>query len=159
MVNNKWAGLVMVETPGLVPTQFRPHRTLGLFQIDANMVWAAAIDSNEDYWYHRSTECSLCERREDGKKTCLCLCKCGRAHAWVRSYVTVCLCMLMLSNVCVHRVRIFACGCVWYFSMLAFISVCVSPFPSCWCHQYTRCDWWQSLPQSAALLLNVLFVY
>lgn len=39
----------MVETPGLVPTQFRPHRTLGLFQIDANMVWAAAIDSNEDY--------------------------------------------------------------------------------------------------------------
>ncbi|TKS78883.1 hypothetical protein D9C73_012290 [Collichthys lucidus] len=39
MANNKSAGLVVVvvETPGLIPTQFRPHRTLVLFQIDANM--------------------------------------------------------------------------------------------------------------------------
>ena len=44
MVNNKGAGLMVVETPGLVPTQFRPHRTLGLFQIGANMVWDAAIN-------------------------------------------------------------------------------------------------------------------
>lgn len=44
MVDYKGAGLMVVETPGLVPTQFRPHRTLGWFQIDANMVWAAALE-------------------------------------------------------------------------------------------------------------------
>lgn len=37
---------MVVEALGLVPTQFRPHRTLGLFQIDANAnaVWDSAVN-------------------------------------------------------------------------------------------------------------------
>lgn len=32
------------ETLGRVPAQFRPHQTLGLFQIDVNVVCAAAVE-------------------------------------------------------------------------------------------------------------------
>lgn len=35
---------MVAEALGLVPTQFRPHRTLGLFQIDANTVWDSAVN-------------------------------------------------------------------------------------------------------------------
>ena len=44
MVNNKGAGLVVVETPGPGSNIVQPHRTLGLFQIDANMVWASTVE-------------------------------------------------------------------------------------------------------------------
>lgn len=78
--------IIRQSSSGLIPTQFSPHQTLGLFQIDANT---------------RLLQQSRVE---------------------VALVNVHCLCTLMLTSVCVHRISVFVCGCVWYYSIITFIS-------------------------------------
>lgn len=102
----------------------------------------------------------VCEERKGCKnKTCVFQCVCMLVWRVCES-VWVSVCGLVLPSICAQSVSVIARGCVrGPTPRLTFVSVCVPPLPSCWCHQYARCDWWQSLPQSDAPLLNVLFVY
>lgn len=46
---------MVLETLGLVPIQFKPHRTLGQFQIGANMVVVQWL--TECYMYYGLSTC------------------------------------------------------------------------------------------------------